>query len=80
MSRGSPAVRLAAAMADLKSVPDPARLVPGVTSGSEDGFRQLVSGVSDYAIFLLDASGRVTTWKVSRAGARDRRAGRPVRG
>jgi PAS domain S-box-containing protein len=62
MSRGSPAVRLAAAMADLKSVPDPARLVPGVTSGSEDGFRQLVSGVSDYAIFLLDASGRVTTW------------------
>ncbi len=29
---------------------------------SEGRFRQLVEGARDYAIFLLDASGRVTTW------------------
>jgi PAS domain S-box-containing protein len=29
---------------------------------SEERFRQLVQGARDYAIFLLDASGRVTTW------------------
>jgi PAS domain S-box-containing protein len=29
---------------------------------SEEQFRQLVAGVRDYAIFLLDAQGRVTSW------------------
>ncbi len=31
---------------------------------SEERFRQLVSGVEDYAIFLLDPSGTVTTWNL----------------
>lgn len=36
---------------------------PAVTpSGPEERFRQLVSGVADYAIFLLDSSGRVKSW------------------
>jgi PAS domain S-box-containing protein len=30
--------------------------------GTEEMFRLLVSGVVDYAIFMLDAQGRVTTW------------------
>jgi len=30
--------------------------------GSEERFRQLVSGVTDYAIFQLDSSGRVLNW------------------
>lgn len=29
---------------------------------SEERFRLLVEGVSDYAIYMLDAAGRVTTW------------------
>jgi PAS domain S-box-containing protein len=29
---------------------------------SEERFRLLVEGVKDYAIFMLDAEGRVTTW------------------
>jgi len=29
---------------------------------SEEGFRLLVEGVKDYAIFLLDTEGRVSTW------------------
>jgi PAS domain S-box-containing protein len=31
---------------------------------SEERFRLLVEGVSDYAIFMLDANGRVVTWNV----------------
>jgi PAS domain S-box-containing protein len=31
---------------------------------SEERFRLLVEGVSDYAIFMLDANGRVATWNV----------------
>jgi PAS domain S-box-containing protein len=53
---------VAAAVADPTSAPDPARLVPRDAFGTDDRFRQLVSGVSDYAIFLLDATGRVATW------------------
>ena len=34
---------------------------------SERGFRLLVQGVTDYAIYMLDPGGRVTTWN---AGAR----------
>ena len=48
-------------MGDPTSDPDPARLVPREAFGSED-FQQLVAGVSDYAIFLLDSTGRVATW------------------
>lgn len=29
---------------------------------SEERFRQLVEGVGDYAIYMLDPAGRVTTW------------------
>ena len=29
---------------------------------SEEGFRLLVEGAADHAIFMLDASGRVITW------------------
>src|SRR4051794_8390410 len=29
---------------------------------SEERFRLLVSGVKDYAIFMLDASGRISSW------------------
>jgi PAS domain S-box-containing protein len=31
---------------------------------SEERFRLLVEGVEDYAIFMLDAEGRVTTWNL----------------
>ncbi len=31
---------------------------------SEERFRLLVEGVADYAIFMLDANGRVATWNV----------------
>ena len=31
---------------------------------SEERFRLLVEGVKDYAIFMLDADGRVTTWNL----------------
>jgi PAS domain S-box-containing protein len=31
---------------------------------SEERFRLLVEGVSDYAIFMLDANGRVATWNI----------------
>ncbi|MBI4624595.1 MAG: PAS domain S-box protein [Verrucomicrobia bacterium] len=34
----------------------------GALSESEEQFRMLVGGVKDYAIFMLDAGGRVTTW------------------
>jgi PAS domain S-box-containing protein len=30
--------------------------------GTEEMFRLLVSGVVDYAIFMLDTQGRITTW------------------
>ncbi len=31
---------------------------------SEERFRLLVEGVRDYAIFMLDPEGRVSTWNV----------------
>ena len=31
---------------------------------SEERFRLLVEGVKDYAIFMLDADGYVTTWNL----------------
>jgi diguanylate cyclase (GGDEF)-like protein/PAS domain S-box-containing protein len=33
-----------------------------VLRGSEERFRLLVEGVKDYAIFMLDTEGRITTW------------------
>ena len=35
---------------------------PGDLRESEERFRLLVEGVKDYAIFMLDAEGRVSTW------------------
>ena len=35
---------------------------PSLAPGTDQLFRILVEGVIDYAIFLLDAEGRVTTW------------------
>jgi PAS domain-containing protein len=31
---------------------------------SEERFRLLVEGVKDYAIFMLDAEGHITTWNL----------------
>ncbi len=31
---------------------------------SEERFRLLVEGVKDYAIFMLDTEGRITTWNL----------------
>lgn len=42
-------------------VPDQERAATGLRQ-SEELFRQLVSGVRDYAIFLLDPEGRVASW------------------
>jgi PAS domain S-box-containing protein len=36
--------------------------VPAVRSAGEEQFRRLVEAVKDYAIFMLDADGRVATW------------------
>jgi PAS domain S-box-containing protein len=38
--------------------------VPSALADSEERFRQLVDSVEDYAIFLLDPTGTVTTWNV----------------
>ena len=38
--------------------------LPGSPAGSDQLFRILVQGVTDYAIFLLDPTGRVSTWNV----------------
>ena len=38
--------------------PAPTQLLPGI----EDPYRRIVESVRDYAIFLLDADGRVVTW------------------
>ena len=35
---------------------------PLLAPGSDQLFRILVEGVTDYAIFLLDTAGRVATW------------------
>jgi PAS domain S-box-containing protein len=35
---------------------------PSLAPGSDQLFRLLVEGVTDYAIFLLDTGGRITTW------------------
>src|SRR5687768_4274930 len=42
--------------------PPPDELVPIGSSIADDRFRLLVEAVQDYAIFLLDAEGWVTTW------------------
>jgi PAS domain S-box-containing protein len=36
--------------------------LPSLAPGSDQLFRILVEGVIDYAIFLLDTEGRITTW------------------
>jgi PAS domain S-box-containing protein len=33
-----------------------------ITIGDENGYRLLVDAITDYAIYMLDASGRVATW------------------
>src|SRR2546429_9648555 len=40
------------------------RVMPAVTTPRESSetFRQLVEGVQDVAIFMLDGAGRVSTW------------------
>jgi PAS domain S-box-containing protein len=49
-------------------MPDPPKIPGGppvsskAVGASEERFRQLVSGVTDYAIFQLDSSGRVLNW------------------
>ena len=43
---------------------------------SEERFRLLVEGVKDYAIFMLDADGYITTWNI---GAQRIRATSPRR-
>jgi PAS domain S-box-containing protein len=43
-------------------VSDIARDRPSASNVSEDAFRLLVEQVVDYAIFMLDPSGRVATW------------------
>ena len=35
---------------------------PGVLGGSERQFRLLVQGVTDYAIYMLDPTGRIASW------------------
>jgi PAS domain S-box-containing protein len=40
------------------------RVKQQVLQQSEERFRQLVEGVQDYAIFMLDGEGLVTTWNV----------------
>ena len=51
---------------DVKRVKPPADMPHGrpaaLAAGSDHLFRLLVEGVVDYAIFLLDATGTVTTW------------------
>ena len=57
-----PRVKAAAA----RPVPDTARDVvataTGVVDVDDDQFRLLVESVADYAIFMVDADGRVVTW------------------
>jgi len=43
------------------AVPSQNRAEPGLRE-NEDHFRQLVAGVRDYAVFLLDPQGTVLTW------------------
>ena len=43
--------------------------------GSDQLFRVLVEGVTDYAIFLLDIDGRVTTWNAGAERIKGYRAG-----
>ena len=40
------------------------RRVLDILRASEERFRLLVEGVRDYAIFMLDTEGRVTTWNL----------------
>ena len=40
------------------------RQIQELLSESEERFRLLVEGVRDYAIFMLDTEGRVTTWNL----------------
>jgi PAS domain S-box-containing protein len=45
------------------NVSEPARpMVNGIPSQADEAFRLLVETIQDYAIFLLDVQGRVTTW------------------
>jgi PAS domain-containing protein len=36
--------------------------IENVLRGSEERFRLLVEGMKDYAIFMLDTEGRITSW------------------
>src|SRR5437764_370078 len=48
--------------------------LPSGLGQDEESFRLLVEGVNDYAIFMLDPSGRIRTWN---AGARRIKQYRP---
>ena len=41
---------------------EPRRRIRVALSESEERFRLLVEGVKDYAIFMLDPEGHITTW------------------
>jgi PAS domain S-box-containing protein len=43
--------------------------------GSEESFRLLVEGVKDYAIFMLDPGGRISSWNVGARRMKGYRAG-----
>jgi len=47
-----------------RSIPVSPSSEPHLPGGAEERFRQLVSEVTDYAIFLLDPSGRVASWNL----------------
>jgi PAS domain S-box-containing protein len=57
MAKSNPGRPEIAAVTAGSSSPDPEPIRP-----SEERFRMLVEGVRDYAIFLLDAKGYVTSW------------------
>ena len=52
------------------------RVVPAVTTPREtpETFRPLVEGIQDFAIFMLDGSGRVATWNTGAERAKGYRA------
>ena len=47
---------------------------PAVILAEEEQFRLLVESVTDYALFLLDSKGRVTTWNVGAERVKGHRA------
>ena len=44
--------------------PSPVSLPTAPWLVGEEGFRLLVDAIEDYAVYLLDAEGRVLTWNI----------------